>query len=71
MLMLFVGSGIRADEEIWTARGVTTRAEGLVGVRVRCIDGAAQRVLAEAEVAPNVARGGLACALRAQFRTQT
>lgn len=60
-LLLFVGSGNRADEEIWTSRGGATRAEGLVGVRVRCIDGVARRVLAEAEVAPDVARGGLEC----------
>lgn len=45
----------------WTERG----ADRAVGVRVRCIGHASaeggQGVVAEAEVAPGVARGGLAC----------
>lgn len=46
------------EASAWTERGT---AEHAVGVRVRCVDRAAQAVVAEAEVAPSVARGGLGC----------
>lgn len=43
----------------WTARSGT--ADQAVGARVRCIDGTEQAIVAEAEVAPGIARGGLRC----------
>lgn len=43
----------------WTAR--SGAAHHAVGARVRCIDGTEQAIVAEAEVAPGIARGGLRC----------
>ncbi|MDP2340763.1 MAG: hypothetical protein Q8O67_07390 [Deltaproteobacteria bacterium] len=60
LLVVVPGSSVDSIEG-WTGRGPAGDGGDLRGVRVRCVDRAVPRVLAEAEAAPGVRQGGLVC----------